>query len=226
MISVCVTWPTGFDFPIFRKHLPELKQYVDKVFVAFVRHGKGDLSDWIVEDTDCDFFGFPNTDTYKGDWRNQATNFLIDMQAPSTDWLLFYEPDFFIRNYQHFFNKILTAMSTHDVISFLEGDRFHPAFFLVRREKLLKTSLDFSATNGFDHFGRVSEELKKYRYITLPELGLFPDNDWKHLRGVTDNYFAPKPYFNLDEFRAYNKECMKVEPMSDYWMGEMKRCQE
>lgn len=225
MISVCVTWPTSFDYPIFRKHLPELRDYVDEVVVCFTVHGEYPLFNWVKDSVNSDVVWTSSLVTqYGGDWRNEATHRLI--KESKHDWLLFLEQDFFIKDFSTFFKKISTAMATHDVVSFLEGDRFHPAFFLVRREKLLKTSCDFSATNGFDHFGRVSQELKKYNCITLPELGLFQDKDWVHLRGLTDNYFAPKPYFNLPEFKAYNKACMEVTPMSEYWMGEMKRCDE
>lgn len=227
MISAITCFPNGFDYPIFRDKMPDLLDQVDEVLICFTKHGNYDLSPWIKHNMNYDdyvrYFDEP-TDTSQ-DWRSRSTNLLIN--NAKGDWILSIEQDFLIFNYPEFFGKIKEAMPTHDVIMFTEGQRFHPAFLLVRTDILKKTKRDFSVMgDGRDHFHQITKELKglNARAISLEELDLIDHHDYHHLAGLTENYFAPKPYYRLDEFYAYNDFCKSIEPMSDYWRGEMKRC--
>lgn len=225
MISSITCNPTGFDYPIFRDNIYKLRQEVDEILICFTKHGNVDLSGWIRTNMPAArFFDEPQGDTSQ-DWRSRATNLMID--KANGDWILSLEQDFLITDYSHFFHTVKKAMQDHDVVMFREDQRYHPAFLLVKTDILKKTKRDFSVMGqGRDHFHQITKELKglNAKAISLQEIGLMPDTDWVHLQGLTDNYYAPKPYFKLPEFHAYNDRCKKVKPMSDYWMEEMERC--
>ncbi|MGK3946786.1 hypothetical protein ABK046_51535, partial [Streptomyces caeruleatus] len=75
---------------------------------------------------------------YSGYWRNKATNYLIDQARGG--WILSLEPDFFIKDYGRFFGKTKSSMwGVCDGVSFEEANRFHPAFFLFKKETLDRT---------------------------------------------------------------------------------------
>lgn len=225
MISVITCWPNSFDFPLFRSSMPDLLANVDEVLVCFTKHGNRDLSAWIMKNLGgVRYFTEPEHD-HTQDWRSRSTNLMIDNSKG--DWVLSLEQDFIIKSYPHFFHIVKNAMEQNDVIMFPEDQRYHPAFLMVRKDFLLRTKRDFSVMgDGRDHFHQITKELKglNAKVISLQELDLLPDRDWYHYQGMTDNYFAPKPYFKLPEFYEYNEKCKSVEPMSDYWKEEMQRC--
>jgi len=228
MISVIISWPDSFDFPLFRNNMPELLEHVDEVIICFTQHGNHPLRKWLRANIPgVVFLDVEDKGDKYGDWRNQSTNYMID--ASVGDWILSLEQDFFINNYPHFFNTIKKAMENNDVIIYNEGNRFHPACMFVKKDVLKKTKRDFSVMGqGRDHFSEVSKELKgmKINIATLESLDLLEHRDWSHMRGLTDNYFAPKPYAGLEEFKKYNDLCKEVTPMNDYWKKEMERCDE
>lgn len=227
MISVVISWPDSFDFPYFRKNLSELQKYVDEVVVCFTVHGNHPLREWLTQHMpECRFLSDADAVHYPGDWRNKSTNWMIDNSKG--DWLLSLEQDFFIKDYQNFFTKVKEAMQKYEAISFPEGQRWHPAFFLVKREVLEKTNRDFSVQGtDKDHFWYVTKQLKglAQAYTDLNSIGLHYMDDWFHMAGLTENYFAPKPYYRMDDFHAYNDACAKLDlPISEYWRGEVERC--
>lgn len=225
MLSCLVLWPDSFDYPLFRKNLPELQEKVDEVIICFTKHGNHSLREWIKKNTSgVKFINEEDSSYIEGDWRNKATNYLID--KAKGDWILFLEQDFFIRDYDRFFEKVKQAQKTYGLISFKEADRFHPAFFLIERQILEKITTDFSARGeGQDHFWYVSKQLEdRCDFVDLNILDLHNTIDWIHMGGLTENYFAKKPYYKLDEFYAYNDACTQVET-SEYWGKEMLRCQ-
>lgn len=228
-ISTIILNPRGFDYPIFRARLPQLSKYANPVF-CFTDHGNLNLTKWIKNNTPGTFFDVNQHETnkYHGDWRNKATNLIID--NTDSEWLLSIEQDFMIRNYDDFFSKILEAMSKTDVITFEEGIRFHPAFILVRRSVLNETHRDFSvAGSGMDHWAVVSKKLRGFARVTkLEELGLLPDRDWYHFGGLTENIFHSHPYYRLPEFFMYNEWCYRLHlnreiEFSNEWIKEMER---
>lgn len=231
MISTIILWPDSFDFPLFRKNLTQLQQYVDEVIICFTSHGNHSLKDWLRDNLpgckllDADMY---QAQQYGGDWRNKATNLMID--HAQGDWILSLEQDFLIKDYAHFFSTVKGTMDKHNVISFQENNRFHPAFFLVKKSELNKTSRDFSVQGEHkDHFWLVGHELKQKSpsYIMIDVLGLFEKRDWYHMGGLTENYFSSKPYYRLDEFHTYNDACLALDlPISEYWRGEMERCKD
>lgn len=223
-ISTICLYPRGFDYPIFRSRLPQLSQYAEPVF-CFTDHGKLNLTKWIQANVNGTFYDVNQFETRgcRGDWRSKATNLIID--STDSEWLLSIEQDFLIRDYPNFFEKVMDAMSRFDVITFAEGNRFHPAFLLIKRDVLDRTDRDFSPVpDKFDHWGSVTKKLKSFaKTALLPDLGLRPGEDWYHFGGLTENYFAPKPYYRLPEFYAYNSACYNCSPISQEWFVEMDR---
>lgn len=223
MISCILSWPDGFDFPIFRQKLPELLDHVGEVVIAFNQHGHTSIRPWLKEMMSMDRVVLVDSEkfSYSGDWRNKSTN--AGLEVASGNRILFLEQDFLIYDYRWFFDRI--GLSSRQMIGFRETNRLHPAFLLVDRELLDKTHKDFSVMGrGRDHFAAVSAQLLSNKYDTLRGLGLFEGVHYKHLRGLTDNYFAPQPYFDLPSFCAYNKQCMELDiPVSNYWREEMQR---
>lgn len=224
MISAVICHPDSFDFPLFRKNLPNLQRHVDEVLICFTKHGNHSLRDWLRANIEnVRFFDEETASGYGGDWRNKATNLMLDNARG--DYILSLEQDFFIKDYDDFFRKIKLAMDKHDLISFVENQRFHPAFFLFPKTKAMDTLHDFSVLGQHkDHFWLFSKQIKMLtNHTTLDNLDLIQGRDWLHLGGLTDNYFAPKPYYRLPDFYRYNKVCMGV-PCSPYWQSEMQRC--
>lgn len=224
MISALISWPDSFDFPIFRSRLFLLQMYVDEIVICFTKHGNNSLRQWLRENIGgVKFLDAENAPNKGGDWRNQSTNYMVDQS--SGDILLFLEQDFLIKDHEKFFSGVAVALTIYDVVMFEETNRFHPACLFIRRNALNKTKRDFSTNGqGIDHFAMVSADLKgNASYTTLAQCGLNEGTDWFHFKGMTDNYFAPKPYFDLDSFYLYNDKC-RIIPCPEYWQKEMERC--
>ena len=231
MISAIISWPDGFDFPMFRQSIPELSKYVHETIVCFNKHGNVSQRDWLKNNVQgVKFLDVEDDVELKGDWRSKSTNHMINNSTG--DWLLSLEQDFFITDYPHFFKVIHKAIKSNDVIMFPDTVRFHPAFMLFKKEVINKTHKDFSTMGqGRDHFCQISKEMKgihKIKITSLQELDLLPGRDWEHMRGLTDNEFSPKPYFDLPSFSVYNEWCYRlyknnVIPYSDYRIKEMER---
>lgn len=214
-ISALLPWPESTDYPYFRHSLPLLTQYVKPTICITPQGGIPIMGDLLLDLTEhgCQVLRSHqlSSDTYPGDWRNAATNHMID--STTGEWILFMEQDFFIHDYPLFFHTVQNALLGNDIIMFEEGNRYHPAFLLVKRELVDKTSRDFSSGEvGMDHFAKFSQELKALKPLSmsLEQIGLQPGRDWWHMRGLTDNYFAPKPYFDLPSFYTYNWRCMSL----------------
>jgi hypothetical protein len=232
MINALIPWPESTDYPLFRQTLPQLSEWAKPTICITPQGGTPLMGDILVELTQggCQVLRSHalSSETYPGDWRNATTNYMIDQT--SADWVLFLEQDFFIKDYPHFFHIVKNSMENHDVIMFEEGNRYHPAFLLVKRVVINHVKRDFSAgEQGYDHFAHFSQEIRNLvspeRIVSLQELDLLPQRDWWHMRGLTDNYFAPKPYFNLPEFVAYNEVCLNTS-VGRWWFSIMLKAQQ
>lgn len=226
-ISAIVSWPDGIDFPIFRQRIPKLLDHVDELIICFTRHGHKDISPWIKDNIHNKKVFFVNSDLmnhHSGDWRNKSTKTLIDYA--NCEYVLSLEQDFLIKDYTYFFNRIKEDIGKRtEIVTFEEGNRFHPAFLLAKKSIINKNEYDFSvAGDGLDHFASVTKKLKNYNYSFLEYLGVYPGRDWFHMRGLTDNYFADKPYYDLENFYFYNDFCKSINPKNDFWVKEMERC--
>lgn len=212
LTSVFVSYPRATDYVLFRENLPKLLEQVDEVLICFTDQSGTDLSAWTLEQMRsfskvrvCDV---RTSEISAGDWRNKATNQLINMAKG--DVLISLEQDVLIKDYTKFFSTVFEAMKTYQVVGFVEEMRIHPALLFFTREAINKTPRDFSVMGiGKDHFYDVSMHLKQQKWTTLQNLDLIATRDFYHFRGLTDNFHAAKPYYDLPRFRWYVEQCQK-----------------
>jgi|SRR5581483_10105246 len=183
--------PQSIDFPIFKKQLSTYAKYFNKNIII-------------------------PTGGMGGEWRNIATN--IGLNQSVSEWILFLEQDFFWK--QRFMDTVLQAMKAYDVIGFWEANRLHPAFLLIKREWIAKTTKDFDPVpDKLDHFGSFSWELVNMgiKIGELEKLGLEMKIDWYHMQGLTHNYNLCRDnnhssVFKKDEFLTYHKYARGLNP--------------
>ena len=179
--------PKTIDYPIFTKQVEKYREYFNKVIIISTAELRG------------------------GDWRDVATN--KGLFESTSDWVLFLEQDFFFTKF--FLLAVRAEVKNYDAIGFWEANRLHPAFLLVKREWIEKTSKDFDPIyeEKLDHFGRFSKELvqegAKIGELEK-DLGLKLREDFYHMQGLTHNHnlyrdknFAP--IFKRHEFQTYCK---------------------
>lgn len=165
------------------------------------------------------------------DWRDYCVNMALD--ESKSDWVLFIEQDFIAED--SFYEDIFEKAEDFDVVGFtelekstsLQGDtgywqhgvRLHPAFILVKRKLVDKTSKDFSAypKKDRDHFGVFTDELLKVLSIKFLDITDMPN--WKHYAGVYWNYMliqaGEKVYFKPDSFKEYVRLAMESPVVQD-----------
>ena len=204
--------PRQVDYPLFRHNLLFMYQYFNQVFIVLTQGNRPDISEWLTkakEYSKVRFLKQPPTDG-KSDWRNLAMNeALIHSKS---DYILFMEQDFLLKN-----EKMLEFINKYDrqFLGFMEGERIHPAFSLVKRDLIDKTSKDFSANPPYyDHFGKFFQEIKKLTDMRfLEEFSFEKRKDWYHLNGLTQNYHCFKegqPFYRKEEFLTYNHGCLML----------------
>lgn len=132
------------------------------------------------------------------DWRNAAVN--EGYKLVDSDYLLHVEQDFLAG--KGFYKKLFEEGDGKNAIGFLDGNRFHPACLLVKKEATEKTSKDYSAyPPAGDHFAAFSQELMELgSYVALK----FTDvKDAFHISGLTHNFRIEDPRHRIDEFYTY-----------------------
>ena len=185
------------DNPLWRKHIKKYRSLFNKVILYPSRHhGVIDLEafwkrvfpeTWVTNHT-IDW-------TTPGiDWRQVETEPCLELST--ADWILFTEADFFVDNWDKFFDDIHKAMESADIIGWWNATHFpyiHPCFLLIKREMLDKTKKDFRAhpeTPGLDHFALITKDAldNGAKLIKLQDLGW---KDWEnafHMGGLTYPY--------------------------------------
>lgn len=203
------TWPIHIDYPLFRYNIKRFKQYFSGIWIALSNHHQEvDYTNFFMAQMPyAHFFSVKHSGV---DWRNDAINETLD-QIKTNEPICFIEQDFLIQD-ESFFEKVFK--DEYPFIYFTEGERVHPAFAIVSREYIDKTSKDFSAypdTFG-DHFAKFFQELPTTG-IYLEELGVKNKIDYFHINGLTQNYMNFKnesPFYNPEEFLAYNYLCFTL----------------
>lgn len=210
--SLLCCWPAHIDYPLFRLRLRLLREYFGDVIIAITQeaHGESRLADEVLNDLLIPKIVF-HVQEQQGDWRNNAVREAL--QRARDPYVLFLEQDFLFK--QTVLDEVLETKK--DFVYYKEGDRVHPAFALVRRELLNRTSKDFSASPPeFDHFGlffqelwRLSKDRKggEYERISITRYSLLNGRDFYHLGGLTQNYHCFKhqqPFYQPETFLAYN----------------------
>lgn len=164
-----------------------------------------------------------------GDWRNVATNELIN--HATGDWICSIEQDWFTTNWAKLLQDTQKAMETSEMVGWMNYTNnyyIHPAYFFIKRELLEKTSKDFAAhpdIDGSDHFATITFDVKKIggKITTLQDVGYNCDfdsnSDCFHLGGVNQNYFyGMTDGFNLhrpEAFLVYNYFCRQAQVAQD-----------
>ena len=213
--DIICTQPSHVDFPMWRYYLEKHKDCFNEIFVGFSNaHRKLNLLQFELDEltkigvkvvTDMSYLP-------QHDWRSSAINKCLAQSR--SDRVLFLEQDF-IAFSEDFWKEVTER--PEPLVGFKESKerqgRLHPAFMLVNRDLLNKTSLQFSAMPPqFDHFGKISEELEAQVAPVYLE-DLFP-NQWEHLAGLTHNYSlimdGGVPNHNVPRFGAYNRDLLKL----------------
>lgn len=151
---------------------------------------------------------------YNGaDWRHSA---IQEALKHSTNDVLFLEQDFLFVD--GFLEALIKRFERYPVIGFREGERFHPACLLVKRDVLDKTDKDFSVdTDVGDHFVKVSRQLENHDWSSLTDLPAH-----FHLAGTTQNYRLESNWYHPQNFFEYNKRSQEL-PQHDVWKGFCKQ---
>ena len=152
------------------------------------------------------------------DWRDLAVRDLL--VHSNSDYVLFLEQDFLFKNETIF--EFLPKY-TRPFLGYKQGERIHPAFALVARSVVEKTSKDFSARpdHGYDHFGlffmEVLKQIDEPRFID--NYNFENQKHFYHLNALTQNFHvfqAGEQFFKLDEFLTYIDGCLTLKvPQSD-----------
>lgn len=143
------------------------------------------------------------------DWRNEAIDRAL--KVSDGDYVLFTEQDFLPTDNETFWSMVDCDLDDEkEVITVLQGDRWHPCFLLVKRDLLEKTSKDFGVvTDRLDHFGKFQQELEEIN----PKLS-FIQNCWHHMNGLSQNLYllqaGENPNYNPKEFKKYCEKCLEL----------------
>lgn len=183
------------DYPLYRAMLTKYRDKFNKIILYPSRHhGVTDLENFLKQQ-------FPETwvkpveiDYGIQDWRQAETEPCLALS--DSEWVLFMEQDFFVKDWDKFWQDIEKAMETADVIGWWSASNFpyvHPCFLLIKREILDKTKKDFRAhpeINGCDHFAMITRDAEELgaKIVKLQDMGYTNWEDAMHLGGLTYPY--------------------------------------
>lgn len=204
--DILTVFPRHLDYPLFRLRMRQWKDYFGKIFVGMTKKSfYEDNAPFLREAMPYAFMDFAQ-ETFRKDWRDEAVNSLLEQSV--SEWVCFLEPDFLTT--EHFWQTVLRNVQHSDCIYYMEGTRIHPAFCLVKKELVMKTSKNFSAEPPqYDHFGRFFHELMQTVQMpfNLPEMDLVDRFDYFHMGGLSQNYYNHVlgiPLYKPYEFLTYN----------------------
>lgn len=206
--DLITVWPKSVDYPLFRYNLARYREYFDQVLIAISDNGlTEDYTNFLTNNIKDAHFKFIPRAAGDQDWRNVAVNTMLEKSQ--ADRVLFIEQDFLIRDERFF--EVLLNVNEYDALYYDEDGRMHPALALVPRHIIDRTSKDFSARPpAYDHFGLFFKEMIQLCNATdLETVGLHDKEDYLHLSGLTQNYFA-KPFHKPNQFLSYNRLCLDL----------------
>lgn len=214
-VALLVTWPIHVDYPLFRAQTVRDKNVYSQRIASFSNHHeKLDLQDFLNAHLQSDGFDTVPAREIKGDmdWRTHAiiNGFSVMRNA---EYILFTEQDFFITK-KCIDTIISSQIEQYDCVVYQEGERLHPAFFCIKRELFDYISLDFAPVKDMhDHFYIIAKQVQSYNWTSLHKLGFSEQQDFYHMRGLTDNYARLNkslPLVREDEFIIYNQFCSRL----------------
>ena len=214
--DVIVVWPTGCDYPLWRRWLATERDRFDKVIVAFSpAPGLPDYRSHVCKVFEAENLSVTTIDTRWDDgrdWRDAAIN--AGLPASNAGWIWFTEQDFLVQDPRFWsmpdaFGGCLRASA----IGTTQGEaRWHPCSLFVRREAIDRTSRDFSVTEDGDHFARFGRELE-HTGARVIDLDDWVEPGWyRHMQGLSHNHSLVERgepvTFKPDEFAGYLRECL------------------
>lgn len=234
--DVITVSPRSLDYPLWRSLMTRHRDMFREIHhVIYDDHRGVDYSAFAGESLSSRLHAVP---VHGGqDWRNVAVNAALN--ASWSEWVLFLEQDFLPlgchQTQRDFFEQVFTRGCRVDAVGFRDGSdsryRYHPAFLLVHRDRILQTSRMFAPSQGMDHFGVFSQELDKQRiyFQSLENLALIEGRDWKHWAGVSHNMHlameGKPPCYRPDEFREFIELSLAADvPQHPDFVSLMRRC--
>jgi len=251
--SLCVSWISNCDYPIFRQWLEEYHAWFDEIIIYWDLSFRfpifsSFMQQAIYNSISSDFFSEnklifldPVPRDLSSDWRHSAA---IEMLKYATgDWIVSIEQDWFSKDWQKLFTASEEAMRKSELFGWYNLTNYpyiHPAYWFIKRELLEKTSKDFSPhpeINGADHFSMITQDAMKLnaKILTLQDMGIEANVLQSslihsfHLGGVNHAYLNglddPNFKFHRGEiFYVYNYYSMKANvKQSPLFMDIMKK---
>jgi len=224
MIDILISHPKHIDYLWFRANFHWIRKYVKKVVISFTQGLEPDISGFLMgthEYKGVDFITAPVSNG-ADDWRNLSVRDMI-INHSTSPYVLFLEQDFLMK--ERFLSSVISYLGLYDWIYFKDGDRIHPAFSLIKREYMMKTSLNFGVSPAWDHFGMFHNELQemKLREADLKKLE-FDNRDFFHMAGFTNNYHCfreGQPLYKPNEFLSYNHYARELPMLKDAGFDEL-----
>ena len=205
--DIVFTHPDNVLFPIWMNWINDHRKEFNRILVSIhKKHIDGwdftpEIKTWAKT---CDVDIFEPEVNHSIDWRNLSVNHCLDNS--SSEWILFLEGDFFVKNIEKLFKDFELHIPHHKIAGYAQGTRLHPSFLLVDREIINKTSRDFSPIET-DHFGKFSREILK-EVGDYYDLDMLHNGSWFHMNGLTQNYtlvqLGEKPNHDIPSFMLYN----------------------
>lgn len=213
--DIIITMPYGIESPYLRWFTRHNQHNLGKVIIGYYNdHRKYDFREFL-KDQMPDAIHVDTGEVTGRDWRDQTVNACL--KHSNSEWIIFLEDDFVFGENTLF--ALLEQAEDYDVIGYgdmgkwCEAIRLHPAFIMVRRKAVDRTSKDFGAypEKNRDHFATFTEELYKLgdlRYLDISNC------NWTHLKGTYSNYFlvleGKQPNYNPEKFREYVKMTLEL----------------
>lgn len=215
-IDVIVQYCVFNDYPIFRQLMAKYRSKFQRILLYPSRHhGVIDLEGFSRQVFPEYWVKSVPIDYGVEDWRQAETTPCL--RFSESEWILFMEQDFFVDNWDEFWEKIEAAMPSADAIGMWNETAFpylHPCFLLIRRSVFEQTNKDFKAhpeIPGCDHYAMITRDLEKLnaRITKIEDLGYKEWVNCFHLGGLT------YPYQNwkgdgTDHFGVKNPETFAV----------------
>lgn len=205
------------DYPIWRAMIAKYRDRFNKVILyPSKHHGVIDLEEFWKKVFKETWVNPVSIDYGTEDWRQAETDPCLSYS--DSEWIWFCEADFFVKDWNRFFNDIEKTMKTVDMIGWWNETQFpyiHPCCLFIKRELLEKTNKDFSPhpeIPGSDHFGMLTRDAERLgaKIVKLQDLGYQEFEDAFHGGGYTypfQNFNGEETVFGVGRpeiFYAYN----------------------
>ena len=220
--DLLVTQIKHCDYPIFRYLLKKHRDYFGKIIIYFNENNRFPYLDHFQHGQFAElgnvlFLDQVDMEWGKQDWRNVSTNEML--KHSTSEWVCSVEQDWFARDWDKLLQATTIASQASELIGWenFAGQYIHPSWWFIKRSTLEQTRKDFSASEGVDHFGLVTRDVRAmgrlivntqtlgFRDLTEPE-----NTDAFHLGGVNQNFLM-----GLDDNYTFHRgEIFKV---YNYW---------